>query len=91
MDSNDKGRRAVELFTDYFIRRLETAATSNGEMPAAELEVCRKLLQDNAITMASVRKGDFGDAARVAAEEFPFDDDGRVIPMVIGARPPRSN
>jgi hypothetical protein len=91
MSDLDKGRRAVDLFVDYFVRRLETAAQGNTEMPAAELEVCRKLLQDNAITMASVRKGDFGDAARVAAEEFPFDDDGKVIGRIVGANPSRAN
>lgn len=45
----------------------------------AVCECVRKLMSDNSVTLASVRKGDFGDLAKKAAEQFPFDDQGRPL------------
>ena len=45
----------------------------------AVMECVRKLLSDNSVTIASVRKGDFGELAQKAAEQFPFDDQGRPL------------
>lgn len=45
------------------------------EVTPAFLEFCRKLAQDNAVTLSSVRRGDFGEVFKRAAEQFPFSDD----------------
>lgn len=67
-----KDKQLIDLFVGHLIKVLST----DGEIPAASLEVIRKVCQDNAITISSVRRGDFGKVAQVAAEEFPFNDDG---------------
>lgn len=64
---------------DLFIGHLITALTAGGEVPAATLEVIRKVCQDNAITISSVRRGDFGPVAQTAAENFPFNDNGQAV------------
>jgi len=51
------------------------------DMPVAEMALITKLSQDNSITFASIKRGDFGQAAQRVAEEFPFDDEGRVVPI----------
>lgn len=51
------------------------------DMPVSEQELIRKLCSDNSISFSSIRKGDFGRVAQEAAEEFPFDDEGRVVPL----------
>jgi len=65
-------KQLIDLFVGHLIRALST----DGEIPAATLEVIRKVCQDNAITISSVRRGDFGTVAKAAAEDFPFNDDG---------------
>lgn len=45
------------------------------DLPASEMEVIRKLLADNSVTLASVRRGNFGETAQRIAEELPFEDD----------------
>lgn len=59
-----------------FIKRLKTILKNDDrELTASEMEVIRKLLADNSVTLASVRRGNFGEfAKRVAEEEFPFED-----------------
>lgn len=49
------------------------------DMPVSEMELIRKLCADNSISFASIRAGDFGEVARKAAEEFPFDEQGNVV------------
>lgn len=44
------------------------------EVTPAFLEFTRKLLADNAVTLASVRRGDFGDVYKKAAEDYPFEE-----------------
>lgn len=67
------GRKLMGLLCDELIRRL----TKNPEaMVASELEVVRKLLTDNSVTLANVRRGDFGAFAQRTAEELPFEDNG---------------
>jgi hypothetical protein len=43
-------------------------------MMPAEMQAVLKLLQDNSVTLANVRRGDFGDTAKRVEEEFPFPD-----------------
>lgn len=68
-------RQLIDLFVGYLIASLQKPGTEG--VPAATLEVIRKVCQDNAITISSVRRGDFGTVAAEAAENFPFNDDGR--------------
>jgi hypothetical protein len=73
----DNGREIMVQFTTYLLRRITSANTENKEVAAAELAVINKFLSDQSITLAAVRQGDFGKVAAEAAEEFPFNDDGR--------------
>lgn len=74
----DPGGTLMRLLCAELIRRL----TDNPkDMTSSEMEVIRKLLTDNSVTLAHVRRGDFGKVAQAVAEEFPFDDDGNVVPM----------
>lgn len=50
-------------------------------LSAAEITAIHKLCSDNSVSFASIRKGDFGEVARKVSEEFPFDDEGRVVPF----------
>lgn len=72
----DSGRELMNLLVEELIRRLRDDPKA---MVASELEVCRKLLADNSVTLAQVRRGDFGAFAQKTAEDFPFDDDGNPI------------
>lgn len=59
-----------------FIERLKAIlADKDRPLAASEMEVIRKLLADNSVTLASVRRGNFGETAKRVAEEFPFEDD----------------
>ena len=44
-------------------------------MGAAEMAAIIKLLNDNSITLVSIRRGDFGGTSQRAAEEVPFPGD----------------
>lgn len=68
----DLGQELMTLFATELKRRLVDNAA---EMTSAELEVVRKLLGDNSITLASIRRGDFGTFAKSVAEQFPFPQD----------------
>lgn len=46
-------------------------------MPASEMSAIIQLLRDNSVTLASIRRGDFGETVRRAEESFPFPDTGR--------------
>lgn len=74
------GQEIMRLFIDEIKRRLKEDAK---EMKAADFEMVRKLLADNAVTMASVQRGDYGSFAQGVAEQYPFDgdegEDGRPI------------
>lgn len=63
------GQEIMRLFVDEIKRRLKEDAK---EMRAADFEMVRKLLADNAVTMASVQRGDYGSFAKGVAEAFPF-------------------
>lgn len=51
-------------------KRLEEDET----ITAAEISAVGRLLSDSSVTLASVKRGDFGTIAQQAAEEFPFND-----------------
>lgn len=69
----DPGGQLMYLFVGELIRRLREKP---GELVASELEVIRKLLGDNSVTLAHVKRGDFGKFAQEVAEEFPFEENG---------------
>lgn len=78
MANQDTGREIMVAFAAYLLARIQAANTPDGPaLPAAELGVIRQFLSDQAITLSAVRKGDFGAVAKAAADEFPFDDEGR--------------
>jgi len=57
------------------IRKLLLKRQEDGEtISAAEITAVGKLLSDASVTLASVRRGDFGETAKQAAEQFPFED-----------------
>lgn len=55
------------------LKRLRTPAIA-AAMSASEMELIRKLCADNSVSLASIRKGDFGETAKRVAEDFPFPD-----------------
>lgn len=66
----DPGRELMRLLCVELIRRL----TEGGrDMVASELEVVRKLLGDNSVTLSHVQRGDYGVFAKEVAEDFPFE------------------
>jgi hypothetical protein len=71
--SSDHGRDLMELFVAELKRRL--TGDNAQSLSASELEVVRKLLGDNSVTLASIRRGEFGETAQRVAEEFPFPVD----------------
>lgn len=81
----DPGRDIMEKFVEFLQRKLdasllETPDPSYVPLTAAEMNVIQKLLQDNSVTLGSVRRGEFGAHAQALAEEFPFpgNDDAEV-------------
>jgi hypothetical protein len=69
----DPGKELYTAFIKELLRRVTTPEVA-ASLSAAELELIRKVASDNTINLASIRKGDFGEVARAAAEEFPFPD-----------------
>lgn len=82
------GRDILVAFAAYLLKQVTTANTEGKEVPAAVLSVIRSFLTDNAVTLAHIRRGDFGQVAATAADEFPFNDDGslRGAPMMMGSK-----
>lgn len=84
--SGDPGKLLMAGFIKFLLRKVNAANAERAEdrvdLTAAEGELVRKVLSDNSITFASVRRGDFGDFARKAAEEFPFPDEGEHLHVV---------
>lgn len=77
ISNTPEGSEILSLFATYLFTILTKASTEGGDpIPSATLAVISKFLSDNSITLAAIRKGDFGDVAKTAAEEFPFNDDG---------------
>lgn len=74
--TGDLGRDLLALVTAELLWRMQHTP---GDLKAADFEMIRKLLSDNSITLASIRRGDFGHVAQEAAESFPFEDGNRVV------------
>ncbi len=66
--------------TQELLRRVSDPQLS-GSMTAAEMQLIRQLCQDNSISFASIKRGDFGETARRVSEEFPFDETGNVVTL----------
>jgi hypothetical protein len=76
----DPNRALIEKLVLHLLNDLD----DDDKRSPSLMECARKLLNDNSVTLASVRRGDFGKLAEKAAESFPFDDQGRPVvgPMV---------
>lgn len=75
----EPGLRLLRGIVNEMLRRLEDPAIAK-DMSAAEMELGRRLCADSSVTLAQVRRGDFGEVARRAAEEFPFPDGAQARP-----------
>lgn len=73
----EAGARLLRGLVNELLRRLDDPEVAR-EMTASEMELIRKLCSDNTVTLASIRKGDFGKLAQKVEEEFPFPD-GNVV------------
>lgn len=71
----DPGRKLAETLVFYLLKDMK----DDERRSSAIMECARKLLTDNSVTLASVRKGDFGELAKEAAEKYPFDEQGRPL------------
>lgn len=63
----DPAKEMMKLLVQRTLMMLKSS-----DLTPAFMEFTRKLLQDNAVTLASVKRGDFGEVYKRAAEEFPF-------------------
>lgn len=77
---SEAGSDLLKLLVAELKRRLSTPSVVQ-KMSAGEMEMVRKLLTDNTVTLAGIRKGDFGEVAQKAAEEYPFPEGSRVVPI----------
>lgn len=66
------GERLLKGLVTELLRRLENPEIA-AALSASEMELIRKVCTDNSITLASIQRGDFGETARRAATEFPFE------------------
>lgn len=73
-----------QLLKKLIARLLHHLDDPEYDIPVAEMTLIRQLCADNSISFSSIRKGDFGKVAQRVAEEFPFDDEGRVVPIAGG-------
>jgi hypothetical protein len=65
------GNDLLVLMVAELKRRLQTPSVVQ-QMPSSEFEMIRKLLSDNTVTLASIRRGDFGDTVKGIEEAYPF-------------------
>lgn len=68
----DPGKEIMVELVKYTIKTLRTQ--DGDKLTPAFLEFTRKLLNDSAITIAHVKRGDFGEVYKKAAEEYPFPE-----------------
>lgn len=78
----DTGEEVMDKFVRFLLYKLDAALEPNVELrvplTAAEMAVIQRLLTDNAVTLSSVKRGDFGEFAKGVAEDFPVDETGKV-------------
>lgn len=75
---DDPGAALMKGLVSELLRRIQTPEVAKA-MSASEMELIRKLLVDNSVSLASIRRGDFGETVQKVAEDFPFDDEGRTF------------
>lgn len=73
----DYGKRLLKGLVTELLRRLETPDIA-AKLSSADGELIRKLCSDSSVTLSSIKRGDFGEVARRAAEEYPFPEGGVV-------------
>lgn len=78
VESDDLGVRLLKGLVNELLRRVEDVEVAKS-LSAAEIAQIRQLCADNSVSLASIRRGDFGDTAKRVAEEFPFQLDGGVV------------
>lgn len=76
--SDDPGRDLLKALVRELLRRLKSP-TIAAKMAPSELELVRKLCADNSVSLAAIKKGEFGKVAQAAAEAFPFPQGARVV------------
>lgn len=64
------------LLCQNVIKLLNKRMEADETIAASEITAIGKLLSDSSVTLASVKRGDFGEMAQQVAEQFPFEDDG---------------
>ena len=69
----DQGQKLGRLFYDELERRL--TGDNAAALTAAELELIRKVLDSNSITLGQCKSGKFGEVVKDVAEQFPFGGD----------------
>ncbi len=76
----DPGRHLMDLLVNAMIRKLADGKGGvRGDVDASTLNVIRLFLSDNSITLAHVKKGNFGEFAKRVAEDLPFDEEDRKV------------
>ena len=69
----------VRLLQGLIKRLLQRVEDPGVELSVAEMQLIRQLCESNSVSFSSIKRGDFGAVAKEVAEEFPFDDEGRVV------------
>lgn len=71
----------VRLLQGLVKRLLQRIEDPKVEVSVAEMQLIRQLCESNSVSFSSIKRGDFGRVAQEVADEFPFDEEGRVVPM----------
>lgn len=66
----------MALLVQNVLKLLGARMAGEETISAAEISAIGRLLNDSSVTLSSVKRGDFGELAKSAAEEFPFPDEG---------------
>ena len=78
VDSEDNpGMALLKGLVNELLNRLKDPKLARA-MSAAEMELIRKLCSDSSVTLASIKRGEFGETAKRVAEEYPFPEGGVV-------------
>lgn len=68
------GEEMMKLFLRVLVKRLYDDLSADGAaVSSADLAIINRLLENNNVTIASVKAGNFGKYAQKVAEQFPFD------------------
>lgn len=69
----------MAVFIRILMKKMYADLSEDGAaITAPELAIVNRLLENNNVTIASVRAGNFGDYAKAVAEDFPYDETGRI-------------